>query len=388
MLLPCAIIGTGPAALTAATFLTKNGVKPMLFERRAAPGWKLLVAGSSGLNVTHDGPEENLPEHFSARKNEITQCLQRYPRSEWIKLLHELGEETYVGSSHRYFIKNHTAANLLRSWVSRLERAGATFVYGEELNAIEPGPSLTLRFKSGRKEQTQNALLALGGGSWESEPPEWPALLEGLGLAGSKLEPANAGYSFAAPPDFFAKAEGQPIKGLILSTAMGTKQGELMITDYGLEGTPIYTVGCPGPATLDLKPDLAEEKLTQRIASGNGTVWQRVENSAKLSKGALLLLKAIAHPSCWVSPASAAQTIKCLEIELLAPRPLSESISARGGLSWGELSGDLEVEKVPGLFCAGEMIDWEAPTGGFLIQACVSMGFVAAEGIVKRLNVN
>jgi uncharacterized flavoprotein (TIGR03862 family) len=377
-----ALLGTGPAALTCATFLTRAGLKPHLFEKRAAPGWKLLVAGSSGLNVTYDCPQEELPSHYLERRNEIGHCLQRFPREKWLELLRDLGEEPYVGSSHRYFLKSKTAATLLQSWTTSLENAGAQFHYGEELTGIENG---TLVFASGRRETTRATLLALGGGSWEDEPPRWPAILKGLGLSGSLLEPSNAGYSFAAPAGFFEKAEGKPIKGLTLTTARGSRQGELMITKYGLEGTPVYTVGCPGRATLDLKPDLAEEKLAQRLAGGKGQVWSRVETQAKLSPGALLILRALAHPRDFETPATAARAIKNLEIELLEPRPLSESISARGGLSWDELDRNLQLKKLPGFFAAGEMVDWDAPTGGFLIQACVSMGFVAAEGIKEIL---
>ncbi len=382
---PVILVGTGPAALTAATFLTRQGIRPLLVERRAAAGWKLLVAGSSGLNVTYDGAEGELPSFYQARKNEMGHCLQRFPRREWLRLLTDLGEEPYVGSSHRYFLRHKTAATLLQSWTNALEKAGAQFAYGEELTGIVPGDPLTLTFRSGRVEKAAAVLLALGGGSWEAEEPAWPEMLKNLGLSGTRLEPANAGYSLRAPRDFFARAEGEPVKGLVLRTAKGTKQGELMITKYGVEGTPVYTVGCPGPATLDLKPDLGEEKLAERIAGGKGSVWQRVENAAKLSRGALLLAKELAPPGAWTSPVNAAYALKNLEIELLEPRPLSESISARGGLSWDELSHDLEVKKIPGLFVAGEMIDWDAPTGGFLIQACVSQGFVASEGIAKKI---
>ncbi|MGZ3662564.1 MAG: NAD(P)/FAD-dependent oxidoreductase, partial [Bdellovibrionota bacterium] len=291
-MLSCAIIGTGPSALTAATFLTRAGIKPVLFERRAAPGWKLLVAGSSGLNVTYDCPDEELVSHFSARRNELGHCLQRFPRSEWLKLLTELGEEPYVGSSHRYFLRNKTAATLLAAWAESLSSAGAEFRYGEELVEVLPGSPLTLKFASGLSIEAQTALLALGGGSWETEPPAWPEMLKKLGLEGSRLEPSNAGYSFAAPQGFFEENEGKPIKGLVLTTSRGKRQGELMITKYGLEGTPVYTVGCPGPAHLDLKPDLAEDKLVQKIASGKGSMMSRIENTAKLSPGALAMLKA------------------------------------------------------------------------------------------------
>jgi uncharacterized flavoprotein (TIGR03862 family) len=375
-----AIVGTGPCALTAATFLTRAGLKPHLFEKRPGPGWKLLVAGSSGLNVTYDCQENEFASHYVERRNEIGHCLQRFSRADWLKLLMELGEEPFLGSSHRYFLRSKTSAGLLQSWTTSLEKAGAVFHYSEELVGLEL--PLELRFASGRVENPQAALLALGGGSWEKEGPAWPEILKNLGLSGTNLSPSNCGFSFRAPPGFFEKAEGKPIKGLTLTTAQGSRQGELMITKYGLEGTPIYTVGCSGPASLDLKPDLSVEKLTQRLTSGRGQIWNRIENEAKLSPGALLILKALARDL--ETPLAAATTIKGLPIELLEPRPLSESISTRGGLSWDELTHDLELKKVPGLFAAGEMVDWDAPTGGFLIQACVSMGFVAASGILRK----
>lgn len=382
--LSCAILGTGPAALTAATYLTKAGIQPVLFEARPAPGWKLLVAGSSGLNITYDCPEADLPNFYSARAAEMGEMLKRFTRDAWLKLLHSLGEETYVGSSKRYFLKNKTAATLLGRWTESLEQAGATFAYGEELVKITKDP-LTLHFASGKTVQPETALLALGGGSWEKEAPKWPEMLRELDLSVSELEPANAGYLLKAPPEFFVKAEGHPVKGLVLTTSKGEKQGELMITKYGFEGTPVYTVGAPGKATLDLKPDLSVDKLAQRIADGRGSISQRVENMAKLSSGALLLLREFAPDRCWATPATIAAAIKDLTVQLIRPRPLTESISARGGLSWDELDENLECKKIPGLFAAGEMVDWDAPTGGFLIQGSVSMGFVAACGIAARL---
>lgn len=382
------IIGTGPAALTAATFLVKAGLRPVLFDSRPAPGWKLLVAGSSGLNVSYECQEEDLPGFYSARGEEMASVLKRFPRAHWLQLLKDLGEEPYVGSSRRWFLKNKTAAQLLKTWTETLENAGAQFAFNEELESITTGP-LTFHFKSGRKEQASTALLALGGGSWEKEPPTWPEFLKQLNLDVKNLLPANAGFALQnAAPEFLARAEGKPIKGLVLSTRRGEKQGELMITKYGLEGTPVYAVGCPGPATFDLKPDLAVDKLAQRIAEARGSVQQRVEHAAKLSEGAFLFLKEFAPPGAWATPASIAAAIKALEVRLGAPRPLSESISARGGLSWDELDENLQLKKIPGLFAAGEMVDWDAPTGGFLIQGCVSMGYVAAGAMANLLKTN
>ncbi|RZA05331.1 MAG: aminoacetone oxidase family FAD-binding enzyme, partial [Proteobacteria bacterium] len=193
---------------------------------------------------------------------------------------------------------------------------------------------------------------------------------------------SNAGWSFRAPDGFFAKAEGKPIKGLTLTTALGVKTGELMITRYGLEGTPVYTLGTPGFAVVDLKPDLAEEKLAARLAPFRGDRAQKLSR-AKLSEGAALFFEALAPPEAWDSAAAAAHAMKHLKVEFLAARSLAECISAKGGVSWGELTEELELKNFPGIYCAGEMIDWDAPTGGFLLQASVSTGFVAGEAAAK-----
>lgn len=371
--MPCLIVGSGPAALMAADILSSRQIPVKLFERRPAPGWKLLVAGSSGLNVTHSG--EMAPE-YTARRQEVGACLDEFSRDQWLAYLHGLGEETFLGTSRRYFLKNKKASSLLASWVKRLRDQGVEFHYGEELVDFVPGKEVELRFASGRKETGEAALLALGGGSWEEEPPRWPEAFISKGIAFTPFQPANAGYSFRAPAGFFEAAEGKPVKGLTLKTAKGERTGECMITRYGLEGTPVYTMGCPGPALIDLKPDITFERLGARLAGGL--------KHAKLSPGAELLFRALA-PDPNATGAALARQLKALPIELLEPRPLSESISASGGVSWDELGPGLELKKAPGIHCAGEMVDWDAPTGGFLLQASVSMGAVAAEAIRKKI---
>lgn len=372
--MPCLIVGSGPSALLAADILSSRQIPVKLFERRPAPGWKLLVAGSSGLNVTHSG---DMAGEYTARPAEVAACLAQFGREEWLAYLHGLGEETFLGTSRRFFLKNKKASSLLSAWVERLKRQGVEFHFGEELVGFHSGREVELRFASGRSEKGAVALLALGGGSWEDTPPRWPEAFAAKGIAFSPFRPANAGYSFRAPPGFFGRAEGKPVKGLTLKTAKGEKTGECMITRYGLEGTPVYTMGCPGPASLDLKPDITLEKLGARLAGGLA--------HAKLSPGAELLFRALA-PKPEAKGAALARQLKDLPIELMEPRPLSESISASGGVSWDELSPELELKKAPGIFCAGEMVDWDAPTGGFLLQACVSMGFVAAEAMRKKIS--
>ena len=376
---PILICGSGPAGLMAASVAARAGYPVEIFERRPGPGWKLLVAGSSGLNVTHEAPD--LAAFYPERRAELARVLARFGKDEWISFLHELGEETYVGTSRRYFVKNFKASSLLKAWTERLSQAGVKFHYGREFANLLP-EGAGVRFTDGSEARGAASVLALGGPSWEEHPSAWPKWFQTEGFAFKDFQPSNAGWSFRAPEGFFARAEGKPIKGLTLTTKLGSKTGELMITRYGLEGTPVYTLGTPGTAHVDLKPDLAEEKLSSRLQPFRGGPAEKLRG-AKLSEGAALFFEALAPAEAWESPANLARALKNLSVEFLSPRALKECISARGGLSFDELSEALELRRMPGVFCAGEMLDWDAPTGGFLLQASVSTGFVAGTSAVQ-----
>ncbi len=371
-----AIVGTGPAALMAASRFDPKKFELHLFERRKSAGWKLLVAGSSGLNVTHGGEESELWQFYRSRQKEMKSCLERFPRSQWLEHLESLGEKPYLGSSNRYLIANEKAASLLKQWVQNLEASGARFHYDAEWIAVDFS-NRCLEFSRLGKQCFDAVLFAMGGLSWEKSPSPWPSLFAYFQF--HPFEPSNAGYSINAKPEFFQAHHGSPIKGLRLTTQIGSKVGECMITRYGLEGTPIYTVGCPGEATFDLKPDLREDRLAARIGTKAESFFAR----AKLSKGAEALAKEFLPDS--PTPEAFARNLKNVKIQLLRPQPLTESISSRGGLSWDELDENLMLKKAKGFFCAGEMVDWDAPTGGFLLQGSVSMGAVAAEGIQRLL---
>ncbi len=370
-----AIIGTGPAALMAASILVDSKVEVHLFERRKSAGWKLLVAGSSGLNVTHGGEEAELFRFYRTRTEEMKKCLAAFPRARWLKFLEDLGETPFLGTSKRYLIENEKAAALLKRWVESIQAKGGTFHFEKELASVNFAEK-SARFQDDSVFSADSFLFALGGPSWEKSPPLWPKIFANFSFA--PFQSANAGYSFAAAPDFFQRAEGKPIKGLALTTRLGTKVGELMITRYGLEGTPIYTLGCPGEAELDLKPDLTLARLTERLGKDPKFFWRQ----AKLSPGAEILAKEFMPATN--SPEDFARNLKKLKIQLLAPQPLTESISASGGLSWDELDENLRLKQAPDFYCAGEMVDWDAPTGGFLLQGSVSMGAVAAMAIAKK----
>lgn len=379
------IVGTGPAALLAADIISASSTIPVkIFERRAGPGWKLLVAGSSGLNVSYECPEEELASYYPKRQEEIAQCLKCYGRTEWLQHLHTLGEETFLGTSRRHFLVNKKASGLLAAWIKRLEDRNVEFIFGEELvDFSAKDGAVQLVFRSGRNERGCLALLALGGPSWENTPSSWPQAFLSKGIAFEPFAPANAGFELDLPQDFFISAEGKPIKGMTLTTGKGSRTGECMITKYGLEGTPVYSVGCPGTAVVDLKPDLSLLALTERLKAAPSR--SRLK-AAKISQGAELLFRALApKEATGGDPEKLAKTLKNLALPLTRPRPLSESISARGGLSWDELSSSLELKKAKGIYCAGEMVDWDAPTGGFLIQASVSMAAAAAKAMLKNM---
>jgi uncharacterized flavoprotein (TIGR03862 family) len=378
------VIGTGPAALIAADKLCDAGFPPALFERRPGPGRKLLIAGSSGLNVTYEA--EDLASFYPERRSEVAACLKHFDKNAWLSYLRELGLETFEGTSRRHFLKSMKASPLVRAWVKRLEAKGASFHYNEELIDFSSEKNqITAIFRSGKKINTSTMLLALGGGSYEERLPTWIELLRSKKISVKDLSSANAGYHLEASQEFFAAAEGKPIKGAKLQTARGEKTGELMITRYGLEGTPVYTVGCTGAAWLDLKPDMPLEKVLLRLEEARGSPWKRVQKSLKLSDGAELLAQFLAPATAWETLENAAKTLKNFPIRLLEARPLAEAISSRGGLSWDELNSGLELKNHPGVFAAGEMMDWDAPTGGFLIQASVATGFVAGQAMAERL---
>jgi uncharacterized flavoprotein (TIGR03862 family) len=367
--------------------LSENSQRVAFFESKPGPAWKLLVAGSSGLNVAFDFADLDFTAEYSSRQEELRRVFSVFPPLAWIEHLKGLGEEPYLGTSGRYFLRSWKATSLLQAWRLRLESRAASFHFKQELidfNLVND--RVECRFSSGEVVEAKTVVLALGGASWENTIPGWRELLLRKGLAVPDFQAANVGYELHAPSEFFAEAEGKAIKGLILRTNKGERQGELMITKYGLEGTPIYTNGASGPAFLDLKPDLSEARLMDRISSWKGPILRRVEKSAKLSPGAFLLFKYLAHATALETPKSAAEALKNFPITLGSPRPLSEAISSSGGLSWDELGPNMEIKKFPRIFAAGEMIDWDAPTGGFLIQAAVSTGYCAAKGALSILD--
>jgi uncharacterized flavoprotein (TIGR03862 family) len=373
--------------MTAARLAARPGISVDLFERRAGFGRKLLVAGSSGLNISHELSPADFARHYSGGSPGFWKnLLAEFGPKEWIGFINQdLGLETFLGTSSRYFVREMKASGLLAAWRKRLEDGGVRFHGSTELTDFtREGDEIILRF--GECEiRADRVVFALGGGSWEESPPAWPELFRRKGLAVSPFASANVGYSVAWSAPFLAEAEGKPLKKIRFGNRGGEKDGELVVTKYGLEGTPVYFLGEPGPAWIDLKPDLTEAAILSRLEAirENLAPIRRVKQKLELCDASLAILFHHLPETDRKDLKTLVSRIKRFPITLLEPRPLTESISSTGGLAMSEVDENLQFRKFPGVYAGGEMLDWHAPTGGFLIQAAVSMGARIGNAIRK-----
>ncbi len=392
-----AVVGGGPAGLRAAEILSAAGAVVTLYESKRSVGRKFLVAGKGGFNITHSedlvtfvtryrGPGQ--PSDF------WEQALARFNNQKirgWAARL-EVG--TFVARNGRVYPKALKAAPLLRAWVRRLKEQGVSFAVKHRLVGLKPGKRLQLTFETeeGTLVETHDAVvLALGGGSWPQTGSDgrWTTLFSQNELPISPLSAANCGWECDWPADFLEAHEGQALKNLVLTVGAEEARGELVITRYGLEGGPIYQLGpalrtMKEPAlTIDFKPTFTEEKLIAKMESARRNFLQEARVRWKLSAEVCSLLEHLAGP--FDSAESLARIAKRCSLPLRGPRPIAEAISSAGGVPWSELTSELMVRQIPGLFVAGEMIDWEAPTGGYLMQGCFSSGTLAAQSALDYL---
>lgn len=344
-------------------------------------GRKFLVAGKGGLNLTHGEPLANFPARYRSEPARWQKLLDAFTPDDLRAWAHGLGIETYVGTSGRVFPRGQQAARLLRAWVARLRAAGVQFRLRERLaDLTRTAHGWRARFASGMEIERAAVVLALGGASWPETGSDgnWPALLAAHGVPIAPWQAANCGWECAWPASFLAEAEGQPLKNLAVSAGGRTVAGELLVTRYGLEGGAIYQLGPELRRepwlVLDLKPGLSEDAL---LARGGD-----FERDWKLSPAACALLEHFGDVRCATAAAASA---KRLRIDLRGPRPIAEAISSAGGVPWAELDAHLMLSRMPGVFLAGEMIDWEAPTGGYLLQGCFATGEAAARGVLGWL---
>jgi uncharacterized flavoprotein (TIGR03862 family) len=403
-----AVIGGGPAGLMAAEVTSAQGLQVDLFEAKPSVGRKFLVAGKGGLNLTHSEPFVDFLSRFGVRQNELEPILRAFGPDSLQAWLHELGFETFVGSSGRVFPKIMQAGPILHTWVKRLRASGVSFYMQHKwLGWDDEG---NLRFNTPRGEssiQTDATILAMGGGSWPQlgSTAEWIAPLEQRGVAIAALKPANCGFDVSWTAHFRERFAGQPVKPVVLTyrDAQGRRfqqQGEFIITEYGLEGGLIYAasallrdeIEAQGHATihLDLSPDWTRERLIERLSRSRGSrSWSsHLKRTVGLAGVKAGLLREYLPKDEFFDPHKLAEAIKRLPIPLETPRPLAEAISSAGGVRFEMLDQHLMLRSMPGVFLAGEMLDWEAPTGGYLLTACFATGKAAGEAAVRWLQAN
>jgi uncharacterized flavoprotein (TIGR03862 family) len=371
------VIGGGPAGLHAADVANAAGARVILCDAQRSVGRKFLVAGRGGLNLTHGEQVENFPARYVDEPERWRDLLRDFGPAELRAWAADLGVETYVGTSGRVFPRGQKAAALLRAWIGRLRDRGVEFRTGTRLlNFARQENKWSAEFQTEGEKfavPADSIVLALGGASWPETGSDgaWPEILRTHAVEITPWQPANCGWNVDWPPELLARAEGLPLKNLTVSAGEESVSGELLITHHGLEGGAIYRLGrtlrsmAEPSLALDLKPQLTVEALRERIAGLAPAEWFR---AWKLSKAAIALLETKSPGDSDMERAIG--VVKNFTVALRGPRPIAEAISSAGGVPWRELDESLMLRKLPGIFVAGEMIDWEAPTGGYLLQGC------------------
>ncbi|MDP3849982.1 MAG: TIGR03862 family flavoprotein [Luteolibacter sp.] len=376
-----AVIGGGPAGLRAAETAALAGVDVTLFDAKPSVGRKFLVAGKGGLNLTHGEDIETFARRYDAPDQ---------PNGIWRELLADfdaaalrgwaagLGVETFQATSGRVYPKELKAAPLLRRWLLGLKELGVRFEMNHRWSGLVPGSPHLVAFSNGASFPADAVVFAFGGGSWPQTGSDggWMRVFESLGISCHPLVPANCGWEHPWPPEVLAAAEGKPLKNIVVSAGEVTAIGELMVTRHGIEGGAIYQLGAvlramPRPAiAIDFKPTFSHARLVAKMESARRDFLAEARVRWRLSDAAVAIL----GRKPWQDAAALAHEVKHCVIGLTGPRPLAEAISSAGGVCWRELDAALMVKRFPGIFVAGEMIDWEAPTGGYLMQGCFATG--------------
>ena len=394
-----AIIGGGPAGLRAAEVAAAGGASVTLFDAKPSVGRKFLVAGRGGLNLSHAEPREVFATRYTGPEQ---------PPDLWPALLAEfdaaalrqwaadLGVETFAATSGRVYPRELKAAPLLRRWVQRLRAAGVKFALRHRWTGLRPGARWQVDFQVEDEARTVGAdavILALGGGSWPETGSDgaWVSVLEQTGVPVAPLTASNCGWEISWPPALLAQAEGRPLKNITARAGETTAVGELLVTKYGLEGGAIYQLGpalraMPEPEiVIDFKPAHTVAQLVKKLGNCPRNFLAEARSRWKLGDAAFAILENLPGHGPFTSAESLAATVKNCALKLTGPRPLAEAISSSGGVRWRELDAALMVRRLPGVFVAGEMIDWDAPTGGYLMQGCFATGTRAARGALEWL---
>ena len=398
-----AVIGAGPAGLIAAETLARAGAAVTVYERMPSVGRKFLLAGRGGLNLTHSEPLARFLTRYGDLDRLLTGAIERFPPERLRAFADALGQETFVGSSGRVFPKAMKASPLLRAWLRRLDGMGVRFSLRHRwLGWDEDG---RLRFAQGEREVTVAAdvtILALGGASWPrlGSDAAWVDLLKARGVAIAPLAPSNCGFTVAWS-EAMRRVEGAPLKRIALAFGAHSVRGEAVVTRNGLEGGAVYALSAPlretimrdGGATLyvDLRPDLDAAAIATRLAAPRGkqSLSNGLRKALKLPPVGIALLHeattAAGKPLASLPADDVAKLIKAVPVRLTGVQPIAGAISTAGGIRCDALDDHFMLKAVASVFAAGEMLDWEAPTGGYLLQACFATGIAAADGAMAWL---
>ncbi len=400
-----AVIGAGPAGLMAAEVLAREGARVTVYDRMATPGRKFLLAGRGGLNLTHSEDLRRFLSRYGDAERHMRAPIEAFPPSALIAWCEGLGQPTFVGTSGRVFPRAMKASPLLRAWLARLNALGVEFRPRHRWMGWDDEGALSFEAPEGRVAIASGAaIFALGGASWPrlGSDGHWTAMFAEAGILVSPLKPSNCGFSAEFSEHFLGRFEGQPIKGAEFGYGGAKVRGEAMITKTGLEGGAIYTLSPrlrdaierDGPITLtiDLRPAAPVAELEAALSKPREkqSLSNVLRKAAKLAPVAVGLLHEAAHrdgkPLATRSPPDLAALIKAAPVRLTAASPIERAISSAGGVAFIEVDERFMLRKKPGVFIAGEMLDWEAPTGGYLLQGCFSTGVAAARGALAYLS--
>jgi uncharacterized flavoprotein (TIGR03862 family) len=399
-----AVVGAGPAGLMAAEVLAQGGAQVHVYDAMPSAGRKFLLAGRGGLNLTHSEPFDAFVSRYGARAGQIRAWIERFDATALRAWAHELGIATFVGTSGRVFPADMKAAPLLRAWLHRLREAGVTFHMRHRLSGWTPEGSLHFAAPNGDvTAAAQATVLALGGASWKrlGSDGAWVQPLRDRGVQVAPLRPSNCGFDVRGgwSEHFTTRFAGQPFKSVAIRFGAFHKQGEFVATATGVEGSLVYAVSAAlrdaidaqGEATfeLDLLPARTPAQVLAEVAHprGSRSLSSHLKGRLGLDGIKLGLLHELLSKEAMHDPARLAAAVKALPVTVVATRPIDEAISTEGGVAFDALDERLMLQALPGAFCAGEMLDWEAPTGGYLLAASFASGRVAAQGALDWLSV-
>jgi uncharacterized flavoprotein (TIGR03862 family) len=393
-----AVVGAGPAGLMAAEVMVRAGARVTVYDQMPAAGRKFLMAGRGGLNLTHSEPLDRFLARYGAAVPHLRDAIATFPPEKLRAWCEGLGQETFVGSSGRVFPKGLKASPLLRAWLRRLDGAGVVFKSRQRWTGWSDDGALVFETPSGVvAERADTTVLALGGASWPKlgSDGSWAEVMARAGICVAPLRPANAGVLVNWSEVFRSRFEGTPLKRIALSLGGHVARGEALVTRAGLEGGAIYALSAPIRAAidaagvavlhLDLRPDLTEAALVAKLGAARGkqSLSTFLRKAASLAPVAIALLHEAQADGARLSalpPAELAALIKAVPVRVTGTCDIARAISTAGGIAFDELDARFMLRRRPGTFVAGEMLDWEAPTGGYLLQACYATGVAAAQG--------